>query len=84
MLLQDGSFVHVYVPKVTKEDALTKFKYHNMHVDENRLISTMTPEEAIDGAHALVILIVWGVLKTYPYHKFFAQMLKPAFLFDGR
>merc|ERR1711881_765686 len=30
MLLQDGASVHVYDPKVKKEDAMTEFKYHNM------------------------------------------------------
>merc|ERR1711920_284392 len=35
MLLQDGASVHVYDPKVKKEDAMTEFKYHNMAVDEN-------------------------------------------------
>merc|ERR1712099_121959 len=84
MLLQDGAIVHVYDPKVKKEDALTEFKYHNMQVDENRLIFTKTPEEAVDGAHALVVLTEWDEFKRYPYHEFYAQMLKPAFLFDGR
>merc|ERR1712241_1535953 len=37
MLLQDGAVVHVYDPKVKKEDALTEFKYHDMHVDPHRL-----------------------------------------------
>merc|ERR1712203_147709 len=67
-----------------KEDAVTEFKYHNMQVDENRLIFSRTPEEAVDGAHALVILTEWDEFKKYPYHEFYAHMLKPAFLFDGR
>merc|ERR1712186_117533 len=83
MLMQDGASVHVYDPKVKKEDALTEFKYHNMDVDPNRLIFTKTPEVAVDGAHALVILTEWDEFKRYSYHEFFAQMLKPAFLFDG-
>merc|ERR1712207_40056 len=84
MLLQDGALVHVYDPKVKKEDALTEFKYHNMDVDPNRLIFTRTPEEAVDGAHALVILTEWDEFKKYPYPEFYAQMMKPACLFDGR
>merc|ERR1712038_2141541 len=84
MLLQDGALVHVYDPKVKKEDALTEFKYHNKDVDPNRLIFTKTAEEAVDGAHALVILTEWDEFKTLPYHEFYAQMLKPAFIFDGR
>merc|ERR1712213_110182 len=44
VLMQDGAVVHVYDPKVKKEDALTEFNYHNMDVDANRLIFTKTPE----------------------------------------
>merc|ERR1711933_385057 len=32
MLLQDGAFVHVFDPKVKKEDAITEFKYHGVEV----------------------------------------------------
>merc|ERR1712151_459678 len=84
MLLQDGAFVYVYDPKVKKEDALAEFKYHNMEVDPSRLIFTSTPDEAVDGAHALVVLTEWDEFKTYPYDAFYAKMMKPAFLFDGR
>merc|ERR1712137_75919 len=84
MLMQDGASVHVYDPKVKKEDAITEFKYHNMDVDPNRLTFTSTPEEAVDGAHALVILTEWDEFKTLPYREFYAKMMKPAFVFDGR
>merc|ERR1712045_921346 len=84
MLLQDGAIVTVYDPKVKKEDALIEFKYHNMQVDESRLVFSRTPEEAVDGAHALVVLTEWDEFKTYNYQEFFNSMMKPAFLFDGR
>merc|ERR1711948_33595 len=84
MLMQDGASVHVYDPKVKKEDAMTEFKYHNMAVDEKKFHFCNSPEEAVDGAHALVVLTEWDEFKTYPYHEFYAHVLKPAFLFDGR
>jgi len=84
MLLQDGAIVHVYDPKVKKEDAMAEFRYHNMQVDESRLIFSDTPTEAVDQAHALVVLTEWDEFKTYPYDKFYTSMMKPAFLFDGR
>merc|ERR1712050_581797 len=84
MLLQDGATVHVYDPKVKKEDALAEFRSHNIHVDESKLIFTNSPEEAVDGAHALVVLTEWDEFKAYPYQDFFAKMMKPAFIFDGR
>jgi len=84
MLLQDGAIVNVYDPKVKKEDALSEFKYHNMQVDESRLIFTKSAAEAVDGAHALVILTEWDEFKTLPYNEFYGAMMKPAFIFDGR
>merc|ERR1712113_1127668 len=45
---------------------------------------TSTPEEAVDGAHAIVILTEWDEFKTYKYDVFYNKMMKPAFLFDGR
>merc|ERR1712066_949277 len=84
VLLQDGAIVHVYDPKVKKEDALAEFKYHGMDVDESRLIFSKTPQEAVDGAHALVVLTEWDEFKKFSYHEFYATMMKPAFLFDGR
>merc|ERR1711972_577677 len=47
MLMQDGAKVHVYDPKVKKEDALTEFKYHSLEVDENRLIFEKSAHEAL-------------------------------------
>jgi len=84
MLLQDGAIVHVYDPKVKKEDAMAEFRYHNMQVDESRLIFCKTPEEAVSSAHALVVLTEWDEFKLYPYREFHDKMMKPAFLFDGR
>merc|ERR1712187_693405 len=84
MLMQDGAFVHVFDPKVKKVDAIQEFKYHEMEVDEKQLIFTETPEEAVESAHAIVVLTEWDEFKKYPYEKFYSMMMKPAFFFDGR
>merc|ERR1712061_390967 len=84
MLLQDGACVHVYDPKVKKEDAMAEFKYHNMTVDESRFVFCNSPLEAVEGAHALVVLTEWDEFKAYPYEEFHANMMKPACVFDGR
>jgi UDPglucose 6-dehydrogenase len=84
MLMQDGALVHVYDPKVQREDAITEFKYHGVEVDDKLFTFTSTPEEAVDGAHAIVILTEWDEFKAYKYDVFYNKMMKPAFLFDGR
>mmetsp|Transcript_105613 Transcript_105613/g.286691 ORF Transcript_105613/g.286691 Transcript_105613/m.286691 type:complete len:493 (+) Transcript_105613:84-1562(+) len=84
MLMQDGALVHVYDPKVQREDAITEFKYHGVTVDDKLFTFTNTPDEAVEGAHAIVILTEWDEFKTYKYDVFYSKMMKPAFLFDGR
>merc|ERR1711870_42916 len=84
MLLQDGASVHVFDPKVKKEDAMAEFKYHNMEIDERRLVFCNTPREAVESAHAIAVLTEWDEFKQYPYSEFYSAMMKPAFLFDGR
>merc|ERR1712051_425179 len=78
MLLQDGAIVHVFDPKVKKEDAMQEFKYKNMQVDESKLVWAKSPQEAVESAHAIAVLTEWDKFKRYPYHEFYAQMLKPA------
>jgi len=84
MLMQDGARVHVYDPKVKREDAIREFKYHGMEVDDKQLIFENSPAEAVQDAHAVVVLTEWDEFKTYDYADFHKNMLKPAFLFDGR
>ncbi len=40
--------------------------------------------EAAKGAHALVVLTEWDEFKTLDFEKIYADMVKPAFCFDGR
>merc|ERR1712176_1286750 len=84
MLMQDGANLFVYDPKVSIEDAMTEFKYHNMQVPESQFRFVKTPDEAIDGAHSIIILTEWDEFKTYDYGAFYSKMMKPASLFDGR
>ena len=48
-----------------------------MHVEKS-------PYDAAHGAHAVVILTEWDEFKEYDYKTIYDNMLKPAFLFDGR
>ncbi|KAG5848284.1 hypothetical protein ANANG_G00096840 [Anguilla anguilla] len=45
---------------------------------------TKDPYEACKGAHALVICTEWDMFTDLDYEKIYFQMLKPAFIFDGR
>merc|ERR1712151_372144 len=84
MLMQDQAKDYVYDPKVERQDAIREFSDHGMEVDESSFFFTQTPEEAVEGAHAIVVLTEWEEFKHYPYEEFYDKMMKPAFLFDGR
>lgn len=42
------------------------------------------PYEATDKANVITVLTEWDEFKAYDYARIFNQMLKPAFIFDGR
>jgi len=84
MLMQDGALVHVYDPKVSRESAVEEMQIHGMEVTDKQFRWAKTPEEAVAGAHAIVILTEWEEFKKYDYEAFYETMMKPAFLFDGR
>jgi len=84
MLLQDNANLHIYDPKVQIEDAIMEFKYHDVEIDRNLFHFVESPEEAVINAHAIVVLTEWEEFKNYDYSKFYDQMMKPAFIFDGR
>ena len=42
------------------------------------------PVAITQNAHAIALLTEWDAFTTLPWETLFAQMLKPAFVFDGR
>lgn len=86
-LLEEQAEVIVYDPKVTSERIYADLDYLNTRSpEENRRLLKVTknPLEATKDAHAVAILTEWDEFKTYDWHKIHQQMLKPAFVFDGR
>lgn len=116
-LLQDKAEIHIYDPKVTKEQILRDLKYlaqsqsatygdwyqDNPDIASEAKQSDGTsnsdsfgpsilqsvhlhtePYSAMAHAHAIAILTEWDEFKTYDWRKIYKNMLKPAFLFDGR
>ena len=92
-LLQDRAEIHVYDPKVTKEQIFRDLEYL-YQLNPAQAISTEAlhklvhvhaePYEALQSAHAIAVLTEWDEFKTYDWQKIYDTMLKPAFVFDGR
>tara|TARA_R110000765_G_scaffold168384_3_gene273393 strand:+ start:6513 stop:7910 length:1398 start_codon:yes stop_codon:yes gene_type:complete len=86
-LLEERAEIIVYDPKVTKERIFADLDYLNTRTpEENRALVTVTndPIKATEEAHAIAILTEWDEFKEYDWKTIFKQMLKPAFVFDGR
>jgi len=70
--------------QVSRESAVEEMQIHGMEVADRQFCWAKTPEEAVAGAHAIVVLTEWEEFKKYDYEAFYEAMMKPAFLFDGR
>ena len=89
-LLDEQAQIHVYDPKVTREQMMIEFEYTN-HLTpqtnpnlEKLVVTESDPYLCATGAHAIAILTEWDEFKDYDYKKLYDIMMKPAFIFDGR
>ena len=86
-LLNERAEIVVYDPKVSKEQILADLDYLNTRsAQENRANITVVNSamEATQGAHAIAIMTEWDAFKDLDWKQVYHDMLKPAFLFDGR
>jgi UDPglucose 6-dehydrogenase len=86
-LMEDKGEIHVYDPKVSKQRMLDDLNYLNTRPqEENELLLhyTTDPYEAMKDSFAIALITEWDEFKTYDWNKVFKNMLKPAYIFDGR
>jgi len=74
-LIDEGAKVHVYDPKAPHAGINTLFPEAKCET---------CPYTAANGAHAIVVMTEWDEFQTLDYAKLYANMAKPAYLFDGR
>ena len=86
-LLNEHANVAVYDPKVSQQQILSDLNYLNSRTEEDNATLTQVntcPYENCKDAHAIAVLTEWDEFKTYDWQKIYDNMLKPAFVFDGR
>jgi len=92
-LLQDKAEIHIYDPRVNKEQILKDLDYlaeQNIEFSKvkdqlfSNLIVHNDPYSAMHSAHAIALLTEWEEFIIYDWQKIYDNMLKPAFVFDGR
>ncbi|MCB6099022.1 nucleotide sugar dehydrogenase [Flavobacterium psychrophilum] len=82
-LIAEQANIAVYDPKVSKKQV----KDDLINLDENQIKLIQVnenPYEACHESHAIAILTEWDEFITYDWKKIYNNMLKPAFVFDGR
>ncbi|HBO75806.1 MAG TPA: nucleotide sugar dehydrogenase [Marinilabiliales bacterium] len=87
ILMEDRAEIAVYDPKVKPEQMFSDVDYLNTRTEsENReLLKPMNnPYEACKDVHAIAILTEWDEFKDYDWLRIYNNMMKPAFVFDGR
>ncbi len=86
-LLDEKAEIIIYDPKVPEEQVYADLDYLATRAPEEnrRLLKVVNdPMEATKEAHAIAILTEWDEFKTYNWNTIYDNMLKPAFVFDGR
>ncbi|MFN7044586.1 MAG: UDP-glucose 6-dehydrogenase [Flavobacterium sp.] len=86
-LLSEQATLAVFDPKVEAVQIQYDLNYletRSEEANENGVQVTANPYEACNNAHAIAILTEWDEFKTYDWQKIYDNMLKPAFVFDGR
>lgn len=86
-LINEQAKIALYDPKVEQKQVLSDLNYLDTRQPEENANSIKTyqdPYDACADAHAIAILTEWDEFKEYDWQKIYDNMLKPAFVFDGR
>lgn len=86
-LLHEHANIAVYDPKVEEKTIFRDLDYLDTRKPEENnegLTVYEDPYEACKDAHAIAVLTEWDEFRSYDWEKIYANMKKPAFVFDGR
>ncbi len=84
-LLDDQAEIHVYDPKVSEDQVIKDLEYVcEGNLDYSLIKIERDPYSVLRSAHAIAVLTEWDEFKTYNWSEIYDNMLKPAFVFDGR
>lgn len=86
-LMDEQAEIVVYDPKVKPEQIYADLDYLNSRSEEenrNRVTVVNDAFQACNESHAVAVLTEWDEFKELDWKRVYDNMLKPAFLFDGR
>ena len=86
-LIEDKGEIYVYDPKVDHKRMFDDLNYLNTRPsaeNQKHLHPVNDPYEVTKGAYAVAIITEWDEFKDYDWQKIYDNMMKPAYVFDGR
>lgn len=86
-LLSEQASIAVFDPKVGEEQIQFDLNYLETRSESENKQGVQVMSNAYDAcqnAHAIAVLTEWDEFKTQDWQKIYDNMLKPAFIFDGR
>lgn len=86
-LINEQAKIALYDPQVGEKQMLADLDYLETRKPADNVKHTTSfdnPYDACQSAHAIAVLTEWDEFKDYDWQKIYDNMLKPAFVFDGR
>lgn len=86
-LINEHAKIAVYDPKVDYNQVLSDLNCLQTRSEESNkahVISFANAYDACKDSHAIAVLTEWDEFREYDWQKIYDNMLKPAFVFDGR
>lgn len=83
-LLEEQAEVHIYDPKVSASTIYRDLGVPAEEAEQRGIYIHDNAYSSAEGAHALLVLTEWDEFRELDFDRVYRDMLKPAFLFDGR
>ncbi|MCG2611294.1 UDP-glucose 6-dehydrogenase [Flavobacterium sp. SM15] len=86
-LLSEHAHISVFDPKVEEEQIYFDLNYLDTRSESENKQGVIVAKDAYTAckdSHAIAVLTEWDEFRTYDWQRIYDNMLKPAFVFDGR
>ncbi|XP_012063955.1 PREDICTED: UDP-glucose 6-dehydrogenase [Atta cephalotes] len=87
-LLDEGAVLHIYDPKVEETQIIQDLTHPSITSDPKDIKSRISiykdAYSATKNTHAIVLCTEWDEFIELDYTQIYADMMKPAYIFDGR
>lgn len=87
-LLDEGAKLHIFDPKVEEKQILEDLTHPSVTDDPEAVRRSIAiyddAYKATTRTHAIVVCTEWDEFTKYDYRLIYSNMMKPAYIFDGR